>query len=260
MADWALARCPRCGLRFTAVLPSDRQLEELYDRLYSQGDVYQRHLNEIQRLASGSPQRVGVYRSRVFLNRYRARAGDRLLEVGCGVGTFLVHAKDRGWDVEGIDLSESAVRASQDVHGLPVRTGNFDQLSFEHGAYAVIVAWEVLEHLSDPKGFLDKARQLLAPGGLVACSVPNEGAKVPHPGVRGPASVPPVHLNFWDRVSLRRFFELNGFVVERLIAQRVMLSLAEPRAAPLRFARLQIGALIGVYEGLQLFAVARPIV
>ena len=41
------------GLRFTAALPSGQQLQELYDRLYSQGDVYQRHLDEIQRLVPG---------------------------------------------------------------------------------------------------------------------------------------------------------------------------------------------------------------
>jgi SAM-dependent methyltransferase len=259
LSDWQLARCSRCGLRFTIELPSDSELEELYNRLYSEGDVYQMHLDEVQQLEAGKPRRPGIYRSRIFLNRYRPQAGERLLEVGCGVGTFLVHAQARGWQAEGVDLSESAISASRDIHRMPVRIGSFDDLDFEEGAYGAIVAWEVLEHLPDPKSFIDKARRLLRPDGVLACSVPNEGPKVPHPEIRGPAAAPPVHINFWDRDALWRFFELNGFAVERLIAQRLMLSLANPRTSPMRFARLQAGALAGLHEGLGLFAAARPV-
>ena len=257
--DWALARCPRCGLRFTVEVPRDEQLVELYNGLYSEGDVYQMHLDEVRRLGSGKPQGPGLYRRLIFLGRYRPRPADRLLEVGCGVGTFLLHAKARGWQAEGIDLSESAIHASRDLHRMPVRIGSFDELEFDEGAYRAIVAWEVLEHLADPRSFLEKARRLLQPDGVLACSVPNEGAKVPRPKIRGPASVPPVHLNFWDRAALRRFLELNGFTTERLITQRTMLSVTNPRTDPLRFTRLQAGALVGAYEGIHLFAAARPV-
>ena len=256
--DWALAGCLRCGLRFTIEVPSEQELAELYDRLYTDGDVYQMHLDEVTRLAAGRPARPGVYRSRIFLRRRRPSRGERLLEVGCGVGSFLVQAQARGWEVEGIDISESAIHASGHVHGLPVRVGSFDELDFGDGGFGAIVAWEVLEHLANPKAFLAKAGRLLHPGGVVVCSVPNEGAKVPYPGIRGPASLPPIHINFWDRAALRRFFELNGFVVERIITQRAMLALVHPREAPLRFARLQAGALLRAYEGIHLFAAARP--
>ncbi len=255
--DWPLASCPRCRLRFTVRVPSDAELEELYNRLYSEGDVYQMHLDEVRRLAAGKREGAGVYRSLIFLLRYRPRQGDRLLEVGCGVGSFLVRAKARGWQVEGIDLSESAIRASQDVHRMPVRVGSFEELEFDDGAYRAIVAWEVLEHVADARSMLDKARRLLRPGGVFVCSVPNEGPKVPYPDPRGPASVPPVHLNFWDRDALGHFFDLNGFALERVITQRTMLCLANPRTAPVKFARLQAGALLGAYEGIHLFAAAR---
>jgi 2-polyprenyl-3-methyl-5-hydroxy-6-metoxy-1,4-benzoquinol methylase len=247
-------------LRFTSEVPGEDRLAAVYDRLYSDGDVYQMHLDEIRHLgATGKGPARGLYRSSIFLNRYRARPGDRLLEVGCGVGTFLMHAKARGWQVEGTDLSESAIRESKSIHGLPVRVGSFEELQFEEGAYRAIVAWEVLEHLVDPRSCLQKVRRLLTRDGVFACSVPNEGARVPHPKIRGPASVPPVHLNFWDREALRRFFEVNGFATERIIKQRIMLCLADPRAEPMRFARLQAGALVGAYEGIHLFAAARPI-
>lgn len=259
MGGWALGACPRCGTRFTAVAPSPDELRELYGRLYTEGETYQMHLDELKRLgATGKNAAGGLYRSAIFLRRYQPDVGDRMLEVGCGNGMFLLLARDRGWTVEGIDLSGSAIRAGRETHGLPVQEADFAHYDAEPGTYRAIVAWEVLEHLPDPRGFLDKARTLLRPDGSLVFSVPNEGPKVPHPETRGPASLPPVHLNFWNPDSVRAFLELNGYRVDRLIVQRSMLSLADPRRAPRRFARLQAGALLRRYEGLQLFVAATP--
>lgn len=255
---WALARCPRCGARFTVAVPTDAELEEIYNRLYSEGDSYQMHLDEVRRAQQTGGANAGRYRTRIFLDRYSPEGGNRLLEVGCGVGTFMMAARARGWDVEGIDLSETAVQASREIHQIPVRVGSFFDLEFEPRAYDAIVTWEVLEHLIEPRAFLSRAKELLKPGGVLVFSVPNEDPKVPDPEIRGPASVPPVHLNFWDRDALKRFLELNGYRVERMIRQRTMLSFATPREQPLRFGRLQLGALIGVYQGIHLFAAARP--
>ena len=231
----------------------------MYGRLYSEGEAYAMHLDELKRLqATGKNAAGGVYRSAIFLKRFEPDPGDRMLEVGCGNGMFLLLALERGWTVEGIDLSESAVRAGRETHGLPVRHADFAQYDAEPDSFRAIVAWEVLEHLPDPRGFLAKARTLLRPGGALVFSVPNEGPKVPHPDTRGPASLPPVHLNFWSADSVRAFLELNGWSVERLIVQRSMLSIADPRREPLRFARLQAGALVRRYEGLQLFVAATP--
>ncbi|HEX8053655.1 MAG TPA: methyltransferase domain-containing protein [Thermoleophilaceae bacterium] len=255
---WALARCGRCGVRFTVEAPTDEHLQEIYNRIYSEGDAYQMHLDQIRELEAKGKRKPGLYRSLIFLNRYKPKPDDRLLEVGCGVGLFLSAANRKGWQVEGIDLSETALQASRDVHHLPVRQGRFDELDFDEGAYSVIATFEVLEHLTDPRGFLEKAKRLLKPGGLLVCSVPNEGAKVPFPPVRGQASTPPVHLNFWDRAALTRFFELNGYRVERMITQRTMNSVVHPREDAKRFLRLQAGAAFGRYEGIHLFAAARP--
>ena len=254
-----LARCNFCGLRYTVDLPTEQQLETLYQGLYSDEGAYAMHLDEVQQVKETGKNKPGRYRSKIFLQRYRPQPGDRLLDVGCGVGTFMMAAEAQGWRVEGIELSDSAVRASNKIHNIPVQIGDFLQIDLEPGAFRAIVAWEVLEHLPNPRAFVAKARRLLSPGGVLACSVPNEGSKVPSPPVRGPASVPPVHLNFWDTDSLNRFFEINGFRVERIIPQRSMLSCTDPHQEPLRFARLQAGALLGVHQGIHLFAAATPI-
>lgn len=239
-------------------MPSDNQLKALYERMYAPGHDYQMYRNEIRQiLHSRKAVGVGFYRSSVFLNRYKPSPGDRLLEIGCGVGTFLLAAHRTGWQVEGIDISETALAASREVHHLPVRQGNFDDLLFDEGVFRVVACWEVMEHLAHPAQFLARVRPLLRPDGVLVCSVPNNSSRS-RVGSRVSGAGPPLHLNFWDEGSLRAFFTVNGWRPIRVVVPRSMLSTVNPLRQPMKFALRQAGALIGMYEGPHLYAVAAP--
>jgi 2-polyprenyl-3-methyl-5-hydroxy-6-metoxy-1,4-benzoquinol methylase len=255
---WEMARCPGCKLWFSCAVPAPEELAALYNKVYESGGLYQPHLEEIDALQQHGHAKVGYYRSAVFLNRYKPSPGDKLLEVGCGVGSFLVAASRKGWDAEGIDLSQNAISASSMVHKLPVRQGTLESLPFESGAYAAVVCWEVLEHLAAPQAFLARARSLLRERGLFVCSVPNSHPRVPQAEVLGAASVPPIHLNFWDCESFRKFLELNSFRPLLLKSQRSMLTSLDYRKHPARFIARQLGRLVGFYQGPNVFAVATP--
>lgn len=91
------------------------------------------------------------------------------LDVGCGVGNSLVVARERGFSAFGLEVNESAVRVARErglevsFPGEPLRREQFDAVTF----------WETLEHLQDPLTALQDAEQRLAPGGVLAISVPN---------------------------------------------------------------------------------------
>jgi len=256
MNGWAMLRCSRCGLVYTAEVPSQDDLQKIYDRVYEPGQLYSMHLEELERLKKGQKVSQGFYRNRVFLHRFRPNPGDRLLEVGCGVGAFLVAAKNAGWAPEGVDLSEEVLRSSASVHGLPVHHGTLEDLPLPAGAYRAIVCWEVLEHLPYPGCFLRRVRDLLTGDGVFACSVPNSGRRVPRfVDQLGPASVPPIHLNFWDCTSFRAFSRANGFRPLYLAPKKSLRSLAGAREHRLRWFLNQIGALVGLREGGNVFAV-----
>lgn len=258
LQGWPLQRCTRCRLLTVTDPPDDAQLQEIYNKVYAQGSLYQPHLNQLEKIRRAGTTRQGFYRNRMFLKRFQPAKGDRLLEVGCGVGAFLVAARHEGWLAEGVDLSEEALKASASVHGIPVLHGTLETVNLTHGAYAALVCWEVMEHLVQPGRFLARARTLLAPGGLFVCSVPNEGSRVPHYVDKlGAASVPPIHLNFWDRQSLKRLFELNGFAPVSIAPKKVLWSMAGRSDHMVRWLFDQCLALVGVTEGPNLFAVAR---
>jgi SAM-dependent methyltransferase len=188
------------------------------------------------------------------------KVGNRLLEVGCGVGDFLMAAKKEGWEVEGIDLSSTAIEASVRLHGLPVRQGKLEDLDFDKHSYKAVVCWEVLEHLVYPWRFLQKIKEVLTPDGIFACSIPNYGPRVPcfRDGPLGIASIPPIHLNFWDCNSFRFFAELNDFKVLYLAPKRSLLDLVGWRNHLVRFMWNQLLAVCGLKEGMNIFALLTP--
>jgi 2-polyprenyl-3-methyl-5-hydroxy-6-metoxy-1,4-benzoquinol methylase len=144
------------------------------------------------RLASGDYARKQIYcPNRVVAwshgSRFRLAAdlaafadGGRLLDYGCGDGTFLAMTHGRfadavGADIDAAQLAECRRRLS-DLAGLSfVRTLDLDGPQHD-GAYTVITCMEVLEHCVDAERVrvLDHLRRLCAPGGRLVISVPIE--------------------------------------------------------------------------------------
>ena len=71
---------------------------------------------------------------------------------------------------------------------------------------------QVLEHSWDPNAWFEKARRLLATGGIVAIALPSFGSVFRMVlGVGDPCSCPPWHLNFFDRRAIGVLLEKHGF-------------------------------------------------
>lgn len=91
----------------------------------------------------------------------------RLIDVGCGDGSFLVAARRRAWLVAGTELHPNDARAKD----LRVESDLLDLDDL--GPVDVITFWHSLEHLGDPRAALRAAASRLRPGGVVLLAVPN---------------------------------------------------------------------------------------
>lgn len=108
---------------------------------------------------------------RRLLGERLQRPGLRILDVGCGAGATASDFSVYGW-VCACDRSLHALRfvgergivnrVAADAPGLPFRDGAFD----------VVLAFDVLEHVGDDAGFLRELARVLAPGGALAIHVP----------------------------------------------------------------------------------------
>lgn len=104
----------------------------------------------------------------------------RVLDIGCGDGSFLMALARRGWDVFGTEASASIAASAQTVFGKRVHTGPVEQASFAENSFNLITFWHVLEHLDDPKRALTEARRLLEMDGRIIVAVPNIGSLQAH--------------------------------------------------------------------------------
>ena len=96
-----------------------------------------------------------------------ASAGAPLLDIGCGGGLLAPHLPP-GYRHVGADLSETALAVAAE-HGVEPVQADVSALPFDDGAFDVVVAGEVLEHVTDLDAVVGEACRVLRPGGLFVC-------------------------------------------------------------------------------------------
>ena len=188
-------RCAKCGIGQTVPFPED---VAPYYAEYHGG----RH---------GVTAAYCMRRRLRFVNQAVHNAGDRrLLDIGCGDGSFLSTAKRSGWQGCGTEFKPDAAQAA----GFDVRTG-IEQ--FPPGErFDCITLWHSLEHLRDPRETLSRASDLLVPGGVTLIAVPDNGGwQARLLGRHWLHLDVPRHLFHFDRQSLARLLKMTGFKVVR---------------------------------------------
>jgi SAM-dependent methyltransferase len=137
--------------------------------------------------------------------------GRRLLDVGASFGHFLAQARGK-YDASGIEVSASAVAWARSAFDVDISVGSVYDVSRGADRFDAITCWDVIEHLEDPAGAIDRMRQALVPGGLLFLSTPDAGALVARVmGARWHYLDPIQHLHLFSRRNLVRFVTGRGF-------------------------------------------------
>jgi 2-polyprenyl-3-methyl-5-hydroxy-6-metoxy-1,4-benzoquinol methylase len=210
---YSYVRCTNCDTTYINPVPAASVLTELYDSL---GKDY--FTDPRQLILDFAPEKY--IKEIAFLRRVytrlqpRTMSGERLLEVGCATGSFLIAAQQLGFAVvQGIDISEPAIQYAQNL-GLDVVTGDFITTGrLASGSYDVIAMWSLLEHLPDPQAFVGRAYDLLAPKGLLLTCVPNNKSLTARLLGARSRQVGLLHLNYFTASSLTRLFTRADFQV-----------------------------------------------
>jgi 2-polyprenyl-6-hydroxyphenyl methylase/3-demethylubiquinone-9 3-methyltransferase len=90
----------------------------------------------------------------------------RLLDVACGGGLMAPHVRAAGYAHVGIDLGRAGLRQARE-HGVAAVQGDALRLPFADGAFDVVVAGELLEHVADPTRVVAEACRVLRRGGTL---------------------------------------------------------------------------------------------
>ncbi len=110
-------------------------------------------------------RRSGFYKIEKKLFEYLKYRG-KILDVGCGIGTFLKIAKDRGWQVEGVEPSPTACKIARKNTESLIYNGDFININFSYSFDAITII-DVLRSVENPASFLKKSYMLLKKGGIL---------------------------------------------------------------------------------------------
>lgn len=121
----------------------------------------------------------------VDYDRFGLRAGDLLLDLGCGFGRHTYEALVRGADVVSCDMALPELESIRDTTPMLIDDGLFDgsllhgqvqgdgtRLPYPDETFDKIIASEVLEHVPDDQAAYDELMRILKPGGSIAVTVP----------------------------------------------------------------------------------------
>jgi SAM-dependent methyltransferase len=202
LGGYSLAECSNCTFVFA---PDAFSQVPDYNAVYESQEYREAQVDSVRKTDAGKEfARIATYA--VFLRRVKPRGTARLLDVGCGVGRFALAAVDAGWNVTGIDPSETAIAIARSLGLFEAANATIEQVS---GHIDVATAFEVLEHVADPVGLI---RKMATVAPELFFTVPNWDWAPLHETTR-PDWIPPIHLGFFRTASLRMAIEQAGLRV-----------------------------------------------
>jgi SAM-dependent methyltransferase len=219
--EYNFCQCGACGYVFDSPRPT---LDEIV-AFYSQESKYDSWVDAAE-------ARDALWKRRLQ-KLLPHRAVGNLLDVGTGIGQFLHHARPYFTDVQGTEVSASAVRVAQEKYGLKVHEGRVEEMGFPPASFDNISLFHVLEHVPDPANMVACCRTLLRGNGVLAIAVPNDvlawtsklkklGRNMglgpfkkfsPILGISRAGSSREIHLSHFTPDVLRKLLEGTGFTI-----------------------------------------------
>ena len=171
VGKYTVINCKSCKFIHIHPIPSNKELHAFYKNDYYQKtkpNYIQGNEKEIQYLNYTFDEKLDILESLL------SSKSKRVLDIGSGPGFFLRRAKQRGWQILGIEPSPIAYNYSK-KQNVPTIQKFFYEVNFkEIGKFDAIHIYDVLEHVNDPISVIKKSHSLLKKGGIIVVEVPND--------------------------------------------------------------------------------------
>jgi len=180
--------------------------------------------------------------------RATAQSRQRIFELGCGNGSVANALQHIGFQVQGIDYSESGIRVAREQYPhLELRVGSaYDDLAGAYGKFPFVLSLEVVEHLFFPRKFAKTLYELLDDGGSAIISTPYHGywknlalALAGKMDAHFTALWDGGHIKFWSMATMTSLLQEAGFEDIRLYRVGRIPALAKSMIAVARKAKGQ---------------------
>jgi SAM-dependent methyltransferase len=211
---FSVRKCTACGLTFTADPPDEKDI----GRYYLSGD-YISHSDKKRNLTEHLyhlARRFMLARKQRLVERTTGKRGGTILDIGSGTGYFASFMHARGWKVTGLELNKEAREYSIQKFGINALAPS-DVNLITDGWADCVTFWHVLEHLSDPGGWMKEVKRILKGNGKCIIAVPNiKSADALFFGKEWAALDVPRHLWHFSPDTMLPFIKNEGFTCEEI--------------------------------------------
>ncbi|MDE1840481.1 MAG: class I SAM-dependent methyltransferase [Thaumarchaeota archaeon] len=212
---YSVIDCIVCGFCHLNPIPELKDLEKMYAHHFYQSmkpKYIKKDESELSYWNITFDDKLDTIESKIRKKK------KKILDIGCGPGFFLKRAKERGWNVLGVEPSTTAAHYAKS-HGIPIIESLFEQYqSHTSDKFDAIHSKFLLEHVIDPSGTCKSCYNLLNKGGIVCFEVPNDfnilqnivikTMKKPYYWVASPE-----HVNYFTPKSLMSLLRKSGFKI-----------------------------------------------
>jgi 2-polyprenyl-3-methyl-5-hydroxy-6-metoxy-1,4-benzoquinol methylase len=158
--DAHIFKCLDCGVVFLGNDLDEESVKDLY-KYYSYGGI-SNFLSPITRL----------HYEKLLDSFEKYRKNNKIIDVGCGAGYFMVSAANRDWQADGTEISDEAIKLAEEKNQ-HVFKGDIASLDLGKGRYDIATLLELMEHAANPEGIIKKLSIILRPGGAIYITTPN---------------------------------------------------------------------------------------
>lgn len=172
--------CQDCGFRFTNNFPSEDIIGKYYDSpdYISHSDSKKGLINHMYHFFRKQmlKKKVELVSNYTSVSKSRSPKNSqkpiRLLDIGCGTGYFLREAREKGFEVSGIEKDSKAREYAISKFNLDVKSEN-SLWDIENESFDVITLWHVLEHMQNLNEVVEKLNNIITPDGVLVLALPN---------------------------------------------------------------------------------------
>ena len=209
-----IINCKICKFIHIDPIPSEKELLKFYQEEFYQEvkpTYHEKDEKEIKYWNMSYDEKLNILET----NNIKSK---NILDVGSGGGFFLRRAKEKGWNVLGIEPSLTAAKYAES-HKIPTIRDFFEKVDFsKHKKFGAIHMNAVLEHSRSPNKILKISHSLLEKKGMLIVEVPNEFNPLQLIAQKSLQKdewwiVPKQHVNYFNFKSLSKLLKHNGFEI-----------------------------------------------
>lgn len=197
-----------------------KEQQEFYDRGWR---------GELER---GKEQRGNLQTNLEFLDETGLlRNGDRLLEIGCGIGSVVHALSEKGHTVTGIDISQEAISYGLNKYGsVDLQVQAAEELPYDDESFDIILSFDLFEHIARIDMHVGEVARVLRAGGYYLFQTPNKYSNMifetlahktlkwrrVHPSLHSPGMLKRRLSRHGFEVGFRKMNPMNEYTIAKL--------------------------------------------